>query len=64
MVTPLRAIRIPDELWVALQEQARQEGTDASTIIRELIAERVRRAKVETKRPRRAKTGKGDESDE
>ena len=39
MPTPLRAIRVPDELWQALQTQAKQEGRGASEIIRELIHE-------------------------
>ena len=37
MPTPLRAIRIPDELWQAFQAQAKEEGRDASTIIREIM---------------------------
>lgn len=35
--TPHRAIRIPDEQWQALQAKAKEEGRDASTVIRELI---------------------------
>jgi len=37
MPTPLRAVRIPDELWQAFQAQAKEESRDASTIIRELM---------------------------
>lgn len=41
--TPLRAVRIPDELWTALQEKAAEKDTDASTVIRELIARWIKR---------------------
>ena len=37
--TPLRAIRIPDELWERLREKAREDDSDASETIRRLIAE-------------------------
>lgn len=43
MATPLRAIRIPDELWEALQDKAAEKDTDASTVIRELIAKWVKK---------------------
>lgn len=39
MATPLRAIRINDELWTALQAAAAEYNTDASTVIRQLITD-------------------------
>lgn len=39
MATPLRAIRINDELWEALKEKAESEGKDASAVIRQLVTE-------------------------
>lgn len=43
MATPLRAIRISDELWEALQEKAAAEDTDVSAVIRELVTEWLER---------------------
>lgn len=34
---PIRAIRIPEQQWRALQAAAHNEGRNASDIIRELI---------------------------
>ena len=39
MVTPLRNVRIDDALWSALKGRAREEGTDASAKIRELVTD-------------------------
>lgn len=39
--TPLRAIRVPDELWAKVQKKAAQEGTSASEVIRKLLTEWV-----------------------
>ncbi|MBB5748566.1 putative DNA-binding protein [Micrococcus sp. TA1] len=39
MPTPLRNIRIPDELWQQLIAKAKEQDTDASTIIRQLITQ-------------------------
>jgi hypothetical protein len=37
-VTPQRTIRMTDDLWQAVQDRARAEGTDASGLIRRLLA--------------------------
>jgi hypothetical protein len=37
--TPMRTVRIPDEMWLALQAQATVNRTDASAIIRGLIGD-------------------------
>ena len=37
--TPLRAIRIPDELWRAAMTRAHDAGHDLSTVIRHLLQE-------------------------
>ena len=37
MATPLRNFRLDNETWQRLKDRAHNEGTDASTIIRELI---------------------------
>lgn len=39
--TPQRTIRLADDLWQAAQDRARAEGTDASGLIRRLLAEYV-----------------------
>lgn len=39
--TPQRTIRIADDLWQRAQERAREEGTDASELIRRLLGEYV-----------------------
>ena len=41
MATPLRNFRLDDETWQRLKERAEEEGTDASTLIRELIAQHL-----------------------
>lgn len=46
--TPQRTIRMPDDLWEALQETARAEGADASTVIRRLVRQYVAGAGVST----------------
>lgn len=33
MATPLRSIRVPDDLWLAVQEKAKQEGETATAVI-------------------------------
>lgn len=37
--TPKRPIRIPNELWEAALTKAREEGTNASEVIRRLLTE-------------------------
>lgn len=37
--TPQRTIRMPDDLWQAVQDRARAEGTDASGLIRRLLTD-------------------------
>lgn len=39
--TPKRPIRMPDELWEAVQAKAEAEGTNASEVIRRLLIEWV-----------------------
>lgn len=39
MPTPLRPIRIPDELWAKAQAKAHNEGTNVSEVIRRLLGE-------------------------
>lgn len=37
--TPLRSVRVPDELWDALKETATAQGDTVSDVIRDLIRE-------------------------
>lgn len=39
--TPQRTVRIADDLWRRVQDRAREEGTDASELIRRLLGEYV-----------------------
>jgi predicted DNA binding CopG/RHH family protein len=41
--TPKRPIRMPDELWEAVQAKAEAEGTNASEVVRRLLADWVKR---------------------
>ncbi len=41
--TPLRNVRIPDELWRAAGEKAAAEDRNVSDVIRELLRNWVRR---------------------
>ena len=41
--TPMRAIRVPDELWKAAQEIARERGETLSDVIRDGLTEYVKR---------------------
>lgn len=43
--TPIRAIRIPDELWKPLMEKARERGMDSSAVIRQLIRQWLKEQK-------------------
>lgn len=36
--TPIRTVRIPDPLWNGLRDESRAIGSDASAIIRDLVA--------------------------
>jgi hypothetical protein len=40
--TPLRAVRVPDEVWRAAQAKARSENKPLSTVIRRLLAQYAR----------------------
>lgn len=39
MATPLRNIRVDDDLWEAFKTRTREDGGDASTKIRELMTD-------------------------
>jgi hypothetical protein len=43
MPTPLRHMRIPDELWDAAMAKADAEGTSVSDVVRELLSRWVKR---------------------
>lgn len=36
--TKIRGIRIPDDLWEAVQEKAAEQGRTASDVVRDLLA--------------------------
>lgn len=36
-VTPIRTVRIPDDLWAAVQLKAKAEKKDVSSVIRRLL---------------------------
>lgn len=39
--TPIRGVRIPDDLWAAVQAKAASEGRSASDVVRDLLTEYV-----------------------
>ena len=39
MPTPLRNVRVPDEMWEAFKRRVEADGTDASAKIRETITD-------------------------
>jgi predicted DNA-binding ribbon-helix-helix protein len=41
--TTKRNVRIDDARWAALEQIAKDEGTDRSTVLRDLIDERIAR---------------------
>lgn len=41
MKTPVRTVRIPDDLWTSLRDKAAEDGLDASGAIRLLIDQYV-----------------------
>lgn len=41
--TPRRTIRIPDHLWNAASEKAKERGEDLSSVLREALERYVRR---------------------
>jgi predicted HicB family RNase H-like nuclease len=43
--TPQRAIRVPDELWKSAQAIAKRQGESLSEVVREALAEYVKRHK-------------------
>ena len=38
MVTPIRTVRVPDEVWQAAQERAKAEGTTVTAVILRALA--------------------------
>lgn len=53
MPTPLRNVRVDEDLWSAAIVAATEEGTDVSSVIREALEEYV--DKAERRRRRRRK---------
>ncbi len=43
MPTPIRAVRIPDEVWQAALEKARAEGTTVTAVVLAALQRYVRR---------------------
>lgn len=43
--TPVRGVRIPDEVWKSAQEAAGRQGTTVSAVINRLLRSWTRRAK-------------------
>jgi hypothetical protein len=41
--TPIRAVRVPDDLWTAAQEKAERDGTSVSAVIVAALGRYVRR---------------------
>lgn len=41
--TPQRAVRVPDDLWRAAQEIARERGETLSDVLRDALVQYVRR---------------------
>ena len=41
--TPIRGLRIPDDLWSAAQEKAEREGTTVSEVVRAYLSRWVSR---------------------
>lgn len=41
--TPRRTIRVPDALWEAAAEKAKEQGTDVSAVIRKALERFVKR---------------------
>lgn len=41
--TPIRGVRVPDELWQAAQAKARERGEDVSAVIRAALERYVKR---------------------
>lgn len=41
--TPRRTIRVPDVLWLAAAEKAKEQGTDLSAVLRKALERYVRR---------------------
>jgi len=41
--TPIRGVRVPDELWTAAQAKAKERGEDLSTVIRSALERYVKR---------------------
>ena len=44
--TPTRTIRVDDELWLAVQDQARQDGVTVTSIIIDALYRYLRNARV------------------
>jgi hypothetical protein len=41
--TTTRSLRLPEEMWQALEEEAKQSSTTVHALLREIVAEHVRR---------------------
>lgn len=41
--TPRRTIRVPDALWTAAAEKAKEQGTDLSAVLRKALERYVKR---------------------
>jgi Ribbon-helix-helix protein, copG family len=53
--TPLRAVRVPDELWHAARAEADREGSTVSDVVRDALAAYVAERKESRRTPRRAR---------
>lgn len=40
--TPVRAVRVPEELWARAEAKAKGEGRQMSTVIRRLLSDYVK----------------------
>ncbi len=47
MKTVLTTVRLPEKIMKALDEKAREEGLDRTTILRKLLEESIKRWKIE-----------------
>lgn len=49
--TPLKCIRVPDDVWARFGELAEANGTTRTALLREWITKYVERQKPDTRRP-------------
>lgn len=57
--TPVRHIRLGDEIWEPIERAAREDGTTATAIVKAALAEYM----AKRARRRRAEQAKGDQTD-